>query len=230
MISASFVRLSLQGPSGRQPSAVTAPTRIAQTTVGDGARDQREIATMVLDNPHEKAPARLQSSPTVFLMTYRFRRSTSVVVLSTAALLAACGIDNAADDQDAVPTCDDSDVTVCVAGIVSLNNEAAVNLDRAVELDGGSPVELEAGVCGSGGDGLGELTWSLCRLTLDDGRQIVLGRSADADTTVRTTVAGEAIEFPLATAPGDATVLNSPTAAFVIVDADGNEIGSTEGA
>ncbi|WP_040494094.1 hypothetical protein [Ilumatobacter nonamiensis] len=85
-------------------------------------------------------------------------------------------------------------------------------------------------MCGTGGDGPDELTWSLCRLSLDDGRQIVVGRSTQADTTVRATVSGEAIEFPLATSPGDATVLDSPAAAFVIVDADGNEVGSTEGA
>ena len=144
-------------------------------------------------------------------------------------LIASCGSDDAADEGIAVQTCDGTEATICIVEISSLDSDAALALDRAVELDGGPSVDLEAGACGAAGDGPDEVTWSLCRLALEDGRQIVVGRSTDSGTIVRASVAGQAIEFPLATAPGAATVLISPAQAFVIVNADGDEIGSTAG-
>jgi hypothetical protein len=152
------------------------------------------------------------------------------MALFVVAFLAACGSDETANDVDAVPTCDRTEATVCITQIASLGGDAAIALDLAVELDADSPVAVAAGACGAGGNEPNDLTWSLCWLTLDDGRQIVLGRSADAETMVRANVAHEAIDFPLATAIGEATVLNTPTQTFVIVNADGDEIGSTFGA
>ena len=153
----------------------------------------------------------------------------AAMALFAVAFLPACGSDEPANDVDAVPPCDGTEATVCRTQITSLGSDAAVALDLAVELDADSSVALEAGACGAGGNGPDDLRWSLCRLTLDDGRQIVLGRSTDAGTMVRANVAGEATEFPLATAIGEATVLSTPTQTFLIVNADGDEIGSTSG-
>lgn len=56
------------------------------------------------------------------------------------------------------------------------------------------------------------------------------GVELDARSSVRAYLDGERVEFPLATALGDAAVLYPPTKGFVILNADGDEIGSTYGA
>lgn len=160
-------------------------------------------------------------------MTDRFRRrSIAAAAIFGTALLAACSSDDTSDDGE-VATCDDSDAAVCLAEIGSLASDGALTLDRAVELDGGSSVELDAGSCGAGGHAPDRLVWKLCRLTLGDGRQVVVGRAAEPGLTVRARVGDVSVEFPLATTPGTAIVLTAPSQTFVIRDAEGTNVGST---
>lgn len=140
--------------------------------------------------------------------------------------LSACSSDDDSTNDLSVPVCDADDVPVCAVEIAALADDAAVALDRAVDLAAGSDVELVEGVCAGGGDAPERLTWSLCQLTLEDGRQLVVGRSTEPGVTVRAQLDGEAIEFTLATVPGTANVLRAPSPTLLILDADGAEIGA----
>jgi len=114
--------------------------------------------------------------------------------------------------------CDEQDSSVCVVNIAALDSDAALAMESAVALDAGASVSLEAGSCGRGGNGPSDIVWSLCSLTLSDGRQMIVGRATEDDLVARAVVDGEPVQFPLTTRPGEATLLAAPSRSFSATD------------
>ena len=156
------------------------------------------------------------------------RRTTRLGVATVTAVLAlaACANGDSAGGDEVPPCADEPDATVCTEPIDDLGSdelaEVAASLARIADLD------LEVGVCASGGDGAGG-DWGLCVVPIGDEREAAVGRSDRSDLRGLASGDGRGSTFPLPTAEGVAVVVNGGSRVYDVLEPNGSRLGSMTG-
>ncbi|MEM9039418.1 MAG: hypothetical protein AAGD33_05930 [Actinomycetota bacterium] len=140
--------------------------------------------------------------------------------------LGACASGDSAGGDEVPPCADEPDAAACTEPIDDLGSdelaEVAASLARIADLD------LEVGVCASGGDGAGG-DWGLCVIPIGDEREAVVGRSDRSDLRGLATVDGRGVTFPLPTDEGVAVVVNGGSRVYDVLEPNGSRLGSMTG-
>ncbi|MEM8747444.1 MAG: hypothetical protein AAGF91_12140 [Actinomycetota bacterium] len=153
-------------------------------------------------------------------------RRRGVATVTAVLALAACASGDGADRDEISPCADEPDATVCTESIDDLGSDELAEV--AADLDAISTIDLETGVCASGGDGAGG-DWGLCVVPIGDEREAVVGRADRSDLRGLATVDGQGVTFPLPTDEGVAVVVNGGSRVYDVLEPNGSRLGSMTG-